>query len=250
LLGTELVIGLAACHLICTIIFHHFIYVFNYGYAWIMIVTPLLYGFAYPPSVPSLVVLAIAFLYGLRLLSFTWRRYHSDSYAERAQRAVDTSKIIPFTVKIITWFFMGSLMFFISFNIWVVASSEPAGRSIWFAAATMLVGLLVESLADRQKQLFKRGNKSGLIQTGLYSRIRHPNYLGEIVFHLGLYWAMAATAGQGYPLILGGLGTGWVLILMCEEAIMLDRKKQKQFDDTESLADYRRKTGLLLPRLF
>ena len=250
LLEPDLLLGLAASHLICTIIFYHFIYVFNYGYAVTMIVMPLLYSLSNNPSFPSICILALVILYGLRLLGFTWRRYHSDSYAEHARRATEAGKAIPVPIKVITWLFTSSLMFFISFNSWVVASSGNIHATIWVALAVMIAGLALETIADNHKQRFKKSDKEGLCQTGVYRFIRYPNYLGEIVFHLGLYGALVSATDQIYPLILGSFGTGWILILMCDEAVTRDRTKRAQLDDSSAFHDYQRGTSLLLPKIF
>jgi steroid 5-alpha reductase family enzyme len=250
LLNPELLIGLAACHVICTIIFYHFIYIFNYGYAVTMIVLPMFYGLSNTPSIESISVLLLVLLYGARLLGFTWRRYHSDSYAERAKRATEAGKRIPAPIKVITWLFTSSLMFFISFNSWIVASSEHAHTTIWPALAVMIAGLTIETVADNHKQRFKQSDKDALCQTGLYRTIRYPNYLGEIIFHLGLYWAMASATDQLYPLVLGSFGTGWIVLLMCDEAVTRDRVKRALTDNNDSFNEYWKKTGLLLPKLF
>jgi steroid 5-alpha reductase family enzyme len=250
LLAPELLIGLAACHLICTITFYHFIYIFNYGYATTMIVMPLFFGLRSSPSLPAICVMAIVILYGIRLLGFTWRRYHSESYAERAKRATDAGKWIPLPVKIITWFFTSSLMFYIAFNSWIVTTSEHVHTTIWAALLVMIAGLAIETIADNQKQRFKQTDKEGLCRTGLYRRVRYPNYLGEIIFHLGLYWAMVSATDQIYPLVLGSFGTGWVVILMCDEAVTRDRTKLAKAEENDPFNDYRKNTGLLLPMLF
>jgi steroid 5-alpha reductase family enzyme len=250
LLAPELLVGLVLCHVICTITFYHFIYIFNYGYSVTMIVMPLLYGLSAAPSIAAICVLALVLLYGVRLLNFTWRRYHSESYAERAKRATEAGNWIPLPIKVLTWLFTSSLMFYISFNSWIVATSTGIHATIWAALAVMVAGLVIEAVADKQKQEFKRTNNEALCQSGLYRTIRYPNYLGEIIFHLGLYGAMASATDQTFPLILGSLGTGWVVILMCDEAVARDRTKRTQLDEDDVFHEYRGKTGLLLPRMF
>ena len=50
-----------------------------------------------------------------------------------------------------------------------------------------LSGLLFEAVADEQKLVAKRAHGASVPVTGgLYAVCRHPNYLGEIVFHLGV----------------------------------------------------------------
>lgn len=57
-----------------------------------------------------------------------------------------------------------------------------------------LSGLLLEAVADEQKLVAKRAHGASVPVTGgLYGVCRHPNYLGEIVFHLGVRLAHALT---------------------------------------------------------
>jgi steroid 5-alpha reductase family enzyme len=114
----------------------------------------------------------------------------------------------------------------------------------------MVIGLALETIADDQKQRAKNVDKDAFCYTGLYRKIRHPNFLGEILFHIGLYCTMVAATGQFYTLIIGAYGTGWLLMLMSNEAALNDRKQQARHGDTQRYAEYRRSTGLLWPRPF
>lgn len=250
LFGTPLVIGIATTHIACTIIFYRFSYAFNFGYALLMIVMPVIYAAAYSPGLAGSVFLAIPILYGLRLGLFTGRRYRSESYAERANQSLIATRTIPLPLALVIWLFLSNLIFFVTLNAWVVASSDRINATIWLAVIVMMIGLAIETIADRQKQDIKRIDKGAFCYIGLYKRIRHPNYLGEIIFHLGFFWGMVASAEQVYPLILGGLGTGWFFTMMCSEAFVLDRKQQQRYGDTKEFEEYRKTTGLLLPRLF
>ncbi len=49
------------------------------------------------------------------------------------------------------------------------------------------LGLIIEAFADHQKFTFKKKNPNDFMQTGLWKRIRHPNYLGEILFWFGVF---------------------------------------------------------------
>jgi steroid 5-alpha reductase family enzyme len=249
LLVPPLVVSIIMAHVICLIIYYHFVYVFNYGYSMIMIALPTMFGFAYDLSFPALIVTAISVLFGLRLGSFTWMRYHSSSFAERAEKAAAATQLIPLPVKIITWLFTSSLMFCLAFNVWVVAASNTVSIMIWPAIILMVVGLALEAVADNQKQRAKQTEKNEFCYEGLYRKIRHPNYLGEMIFHIGLYAAMASATDENYPFIVGAFGTGWVLMLMTREAQSNDRRQQERYGNTERFAEYRRNTGLLWPPL-
>ena len=140
LLVPPLIAAMVLSHIICMVIFYHFVYVFNYGYSVIMVVLPILFGFAYPSSFPALVVIAVSVLYGLRLGSFSWQRYHDASFAERTKRQALVDSSVPLPVKVITWLFTSALMFCIAFNVWVVAASESVAPLVWAGVALMVAG--------------------------------------------------------------------------------------------------------------
>lgn len=249
-LTLPLIVGVATTHIICAVIFYNFISAFNFGYAALMALVPVIYAAAAAPALTANIFLAMPVLYGLRLAFFTWRRNRSDSYAERRRLVTAGTSTLPLPVTIIIWLFLSSLMFFVTFNAWIVASSGRINPTIWFALFVMVVGLGIEAIADQQKQDVKRIDKNAGCYIGLYRRIRHPNYLGEIVFHMGLYWGMIAATDKIYALVLAGLGTGWVVAMMCTEAVNLDRRQQQFHAGSVGFEEYRKNSGLLLPKIF
>ena len=77
--------------------------------------------------------------------------------------------------------------------------------------ATQWAGVLLEAAADHQKYKFKateRG-KTRWCDEGLYTRCRHPNYLGELLFWIGTYVRRRASAMLTLPVtfILGDART-------------------------------------------
>ena len=57
------------------------------------------------------------------------------------------------------------------------------GLSIW------VIGFTFEVVADYQKRQFRKdpANRGKFIQSGLWSKSRHPNYFGEIILWLGVF---------------------------------------------------------------
>jgi protein-S-isoprenylcysteine O-methyltransferase Ste14 len=72
-----------------------------------------------------------------------------------------------------------------------------ASKQIWVGRIIAFVGVAVLLLAAAQF-LWSRYKGSGLIQSGLYSRIRHPQFTGIILITVGLT-VMVATYGSYYP---------------------------------------------------
>ncbi|MEM8959532.1 MAG: DUF1295 domain-containing protein [Pseudomonadota bacterium] len=67
------------------------------------------------------------------------------------------------------------------------AGAAPLGWLSIVGALIALAGLALETVADRQLDQFKRtAGPNALMMTGLRAHVRHPNYLGEIVFWSGI----------------------------------------------------------------
>ncbi len=98
-------------------------------------------------------------------------------------------------------------------------------------------GMFLHHVSDAQKYYTLQVRK-GLITTGLFSRTRNPNYLGEIL----IYSALALMAQHWLPLliVLGWVG-GYFLRNMWAKDRSLSRYPE--------FAPYRQRTGLLLPKI-
>ena len=62
------------------------------------------------------------------------------------------------------------------------------GMLFYFGLFLFITGLIVEIVADHQKTKFRSipTNQGKFISTGLWSKSRHPNYVGEITLWLGI----------------------------------------------------------------
>lgn len=93
------------------------------------------------------------------------------------------------------------------------------------ASAFWLCGFFVETLADYQLFCFrqKESNRGKLLTTGLWSYVRHPNYLGEIV----QWWAIWAASLNLYLIISPILLS--LIIIKVSGIAPLEEKMKKQF---------------------
>jgi steroid 5-alpha reductase family enzyme len=100
-----------------------------------------------------------------------------------------------------------------------------------------IVGIFLHYVADAQKYYTLRYHQ-GLIEEGLFSKTRNPNYLGEIL----IYVSFAILAWHWLPfLILGGWIFGFFLKNM--------RAKDRSLARYSEFEQYRESTGLLFPKL-
>lgn len=119
-----------------------------------------------------------------------------------------------------------------------------AGLLIW------IIGFAIESIADAQKSRFNAdpNNKGKFIQTGLWSRSRHPNYFGEIVLWVGVA-LIAVPVLQGWQWV-ALISPVFVAILLTRVSgvPLLEQKADKKWGGQEEYEAYKKSTPVLIPR--
>ena len=109
---------------------------------------------------------------------------------------------------------------------------------IGLAVSLYIMGVFLHFVSDAQKYYTLQAKK-GLIQEGLFSRTRNPNYLGEIL----IYIAYAIMSLHWLPfLVLAGWVFGFFLRNMFA--------KDKSLSRYAEFSEYKKKTGLVLPKFF
>ena len=102
--------------------------------------------------------------------------------------------------------------------------------------ALFVVGVFLHFVGDAQKYFVLR-LQPGLIEDGLFARTRNPNYLGEVL----IYSAYALMAEHWLPWVV--LAGWWTFFARNMWA------KDRSLSRHPGWEDYRRRTGLFLPRL-
>lgn len=164
-------------------------------------------------SISAEVYFAMLNFWGLRL---SWHITRRNWGRGEDRRYADMRKRIPGY----SWKSLGMIFGFQSAMVFVVAlplfsvfhfgiSAHPIfqilGCSIW------LLGLGVEILADRQLKQFKaRAHQpEQILDTGLWSISRHPNYVGEAILWWGL--AIFAFTPQTWWVLISPIVMTWLL---------------------------------------
>ena len=100
------------------------------------------------------------------------------------------------------------------------------------------MGIFLHYVSDAQKYYTLKLEK-GLIQEGLFSRTRNPNYLGEIL----IYLAYAIMSIHWLPFVILA---GWVFGFFVRNMLAKDKSLSKY----PEFEQYKKQTGLLFPKLF
>ncbi|PTQ85449.1 steroid 5-alpha reductase family enzyme [Trichococcus patagoniensis] len=146
------------------------------------------------PTVLSYFIVGFISVWGLRLsLRLLKRNYGKPEdfrYAQWRKEWGDKVVVIAFfrvfMIQGIINFIVGSASYaVIKYNEFSFGSSHQ--YFVYAALLVALVGLFFEVVGDEQlRRHISKGTRT-LLQTGLWSITRHPNYLGEILIWIGLY---------------------------------------------------------------
>lgn len=108
----------------------------------------------------------------------------------------------------------------------IISFPEIAGIAVWF------IGILGESIADRQLKQFKKdpANKGQICEIGLWNYSRHPNYFFEWLVWCA-YFVIALSAPYGWATIFAPLLMLFLLLkvsgIPMTEELMLKSRGQK-----------------------
>lgn len=114
-----------------------------------------------------------------------------------------------------------------------------------------IIGFTFESVADAQKSRFnaKPENKDKFIQTGLWSRSRHPNYFGEIIIWIGVaVIALPVLQGWQWVALISPIFVT-LLITRVSGVPLLEKKADEKWGGQEDYEAYKKRTPVLIPRL-
>ena len=122
----------------------------------------------------------------------------------------------------------------------ILLVADDTQQPSWLLAVAIIayaLGVVTMMSSDAQKH-YTLANRRGLITTGWFARVRHPNYLGEMV----LYASFALVAGHWIP---------WLVLLWVWLALFLPNMlgKEASMSRYPQWAAYKARTGMLLPRL-
>ena len=185
-------------------------------------------------------------VWAIRLGSFLFWRVRKDGEDKRF-----TIMKTKFSWFFMTWNIQG-LWVLLSLGAALAAICSPKevslnvihilGFLIW------LTGFLIEVVADNQKTKFRSisENKNKFITSGLWSKSRHPNYVGEIILWLGIsVMSFSNLEGLQYITLISPIFTYW-LIVYISGVNMLEKSGQEKWGHLKEYQDYIKKT----PKLF
>jgi steroid 5-alpha reductase family enzyme len=197
----------------------------------------------------SILLAALVIIWALRLGTFLFGRIQKAGKDDRFD------EIKPSFIRFLNvWTIQGLWITFTAAAALVGITTLTRKDLDVFAIIGFLVwafGFAFEVIADAQKSRFNANpvNKGKFIQTGLWSRSRHPNYLGEIVLWVGIA-IIAIPVLQGWQWVAMISPLFVTLLLTRVSGIpLLEKKADKKWGGQEDYEAYKKNTPVLIPRL-
>ncbi len=197
----------------------------------------------------SILLSALVVIWAIRLGTFLFGRIKKAGKDDRFD------EIKPSFIRFLNvWTIQGLWVTFTMAAALVAITTTNRQEFDLFAMVGFLIwifGFTIEVLADFQKSRFSANpnNKGKFIQTGLWSRSRHPNYFGEIVLWVGVA-VIAFPVLQGWQLV-ALISPVFVTFLLTRVSgiPLLENKADKKWGGQEDYESYKKRTPVLIPRL-
>ena len=206
--------------------------------------------FANSLDLGKIIISILVFVWACRLGSFLFLRVNKNNGDSRFDHIKKSA----------LWFFgVWTLQ-----GIWVIVTASAAifaitannssefGLLSYVGLSVWLSGFAIEVIADNQKNSFRRdiNNKDLFIQTGLWSMCRHPNYFGEILLWIGIFFlALPYLNGWKMLSIISPIFV-YFLLTRVSGIPLLESAAERRWGDCDEYILYKKRTGRLLPKLF
>ena len=241
----------AAAMVISAIGFKNYVWFISLGYGFSIAGEGILMLALYGKSLTlgTILCCALFILYGLRLGGYlAIRELKSSSYKKNMTGEIKDGKTVPFGVKIAIWVTCALLYVTqVSGVFYRLHNNAGTHLTTYIGAGIMLLGLVLESAADLQKNAAKKVNPKRFVDTGLYRIVRCPNYLGEMIFWTGvLVTAFGGVShwGQWIVIAVGYIG---IIFVMISGARRLEIRQDKNYGQDPEYQKYVATVPILLP---
>jgi steroid 5-alpha reductase family enzyme len=193
-----------------------------------------------------LLLLALVGAWGLRLAWHMHRRNAGKGEDPRYAEMLGRERGNPTVVAIRKVYAVQALaLWFVSLPIQVSAAAGAGNAAVAVVGvAVWLLGVTFEAVGDAQLSAFKANpdNTGKVMDRGLWSWTRHPNYFGDASVWWGL-WLVAASAWPGVLTVLSPIVMTYFLAFATGARLL-----ERHLAQRPGYAAYQRRTSSFLPR--
>lgn len=232
----------------------YFIYFFSIGYGLsisaLSATTAIL--FYEQLTTPSIALLAVLFIYGIRLATYLLIREKKSASYKKILYQPEISQRKPVFVMLMIWtscalLYVGQISP-VSFYLTNMAGGAEVNELwMWMGAVVAALGVLIESIADAQKSAAKRFNPKRFVDHGLYRIVRCPNYFGEVLMWTGSFLVCVGACCSLWQWVVASLGYIGIVYVMFSGARRLELRQAEVYGSDPEFQAYVKRTPILLP---
>lgn len=119
----------------------------------------------------------------------------------------------------------------------------------WIGTAICVLGIVLESIADKQKSEQKKANPDMVATQGLYKIVRCPNYFGEILFWTGVFVSSLDILASFGQWLMSVIAYVCIVFIMFNGAQRLEKRQMARYGDDKAYNEYADKTPIIIPLL-
>jgi steroid 5-alpha reductase family enzyme len=194
-------------------------------------------------------------MYGARLGTYLVIRETKPAYRARQNADADRPARMGLGLKSLIWLTV-SVLYICMFMPALARTladqrqvSDPLCSLSILGIAIMVLGLVIEIVADAQKNAAKKKDPRRFCDSGLYRFCRYPNYFGEMLVWTGNTIAGASLLDNWLSWLLAALGYISIILIMLGSGRRLGSKQAARYGEMPEFQRYVCRTPVLLPFL-
>lgn len=199
-------------------------------------------------AIGKLILFIMVLVWGLRLALFLFKRIRKIKKDSRFDRIRGSFfKFLGFWLLqgFTVWIILIPTLIYLDADYVSVSVASLMGFFIWIS------GLLVEAVADNQKFAFKNNpkNKGKWIESGLWRYSRHPNYFGEMLCWIGIYFYTLPVLSLSVLHTLIGLVSPLYIIFILRFVTgvpKLEKGADAKYGKYKGYRDYKKRTSMII----
>ena len=246
----EILIILIAVLIVCLLGFKKYIWFISIGYGFSITAVgiSLLLLFRDNLDFSYIISSVILICYGIRLGGFLlFRELKSKTYNKKMKNEISDGSHMTLPIKIMMWISCALLYILMTSPIIYRFVNESKSDTCFIIGIIIAVlGIIIESLSDYQKNKAKKKDPNRFCDTGLFKIVRCPNYLGELIIWLGVFISGFTTL-SGWQWLIAIIGFLGIVYIMFSGARRLELRQDRTYGDDKEYQKYVKKTPILLP---
>lgn len=232
----------------------YFIYFFSIGYGLsisaLSAATAIL--FCEQLTTPSIALLAVLFIYGIRLAMYLLIREKRSASYKKILYQPEISQRKPVFVMLMIWIscallYVGQISPASFYLANMAEGAEVNELWMWIGAVVAAMGVLIESIADAQKSAAKKRNPKRFVDHGLYRIVRCPNYFGEVLMWTGSFLVCIGACCSAWQWVVASLGYIGIIYVMFSGARRLELRQTETYGNDPEFQAYIKRTPIILP---